>query len=215
MIPTVRSSSVLAPQLLARPAWRVAALAVFIWGCTASWNALVRYSDQPAPPGQGVEQGVYAAVLRGYLDPHMPETTVLTPPDSVVGELAALTTGRPLRIPHHWADTLRTAIEVALADPSLRQSASEQLVVQAAERVGLNLIPSRDFHPVSQGAGARRATAARLWLSRPGFNVDSTIAVVRVTYWCGMLCAHGITLALARRPGHEWRVWNTWLHWVS
>ena len=183
-------------------------------GCTASWNALVLYSDRPSPTGQGAELGVYAAVLAEYVDPRRRSVT-LAPLDSVVGEVAGYVTGRPVRVPGYWADALRQAVEVALADLRSPESATPALVAIAAAQVGLHLTPNRDFQPPVSRADNGGLLAARLWLSRPGFNRDSTIAVVRSTYWCGMRCAHGITRVLARRPGYQWRVWMSWLHWVS
>ena len=198
-----RSSHILAP---------IAPLVLL--ACTASWNALVRYSDQPAPVDQNAEIGVYVAVLRGYVNPYLP-TTVLAPPDSTVGPVAAVVTGKRLKVPGYWADTLRRAVEAALADSAMEHSASAPAVQEAAAQAGLRLVLSQEFgaRPALDDNG--RPNAARLWISRPGFNPDSTIATIRTEYWCGMLCAHGVTLVLARRPGYQWRIWQSWLHWVS
>jgi len=183
--------------------------------CTASWNALVRYSDQIAPTNESVEVGVYAAVLETLRDPYMPPITVLTSSDSVIGPLEAWVSGSPVRVPGYWADTLRREVQVALADSGLRWPGNVQLIVEAASQTGVNLVTGKELHVLPPQPDSGQPLAARLWLSRPGFNRDSTIAAIRTTYWCGIRCAHGATLVLARRPGYRWQVWKTWLHWIS
>jgi hypothetical protein len=185
-----------------------------LFACTASWNSLVRYSDQPAPSDQRLETGVYVAVLRGYDDPRMPSITVLTPPESTVGPLLGYVTAGRLKVPSHWADTLREAVNAALTDSSMMQSAPTGEILSAAQLAGLKLVLAQDFHLPIVGANGR-PNAARLWLSRPGFNSDSTIATIRTRYWCGGRCGHEMTFMLARRPGYQWRIWTSRLHWVS
>jgi len=184
--------------------------------CTASWNALVRYSDRPVPFDESIEQGVYEAVL----------TSVGTHQSLVVndssrksyGALAAVTCCRPTHIPGYWADTLRREVIAALSDGSRRRTADTLLIALAAQHLGFHLVSSvvADSLDEHQAKGPRMGRIVpRVWVSRPGFNHDSTIAVIEFSIICGGLCGSGETLFLARRPGFEWRIWNGQLHWIS
>jgi hypothetical protein len=126
--------------------------------------------------------------------------------------LAAFTTGPHFEVPGHWADTVKREVYVALSDPAFTNSADSATVASVAFDLGLRLAradtipgrPPKDFRPTP-----------RLRLSHPGFNRDSTIAVIRVDFWCGYLCGAGETLFLARHPGYAWRIWYIALAWVS
>jgi hypothetical protein len=112
------------------------------------------------------------------------------------------------RIPGHWADSLKRQVRAALDDPALANEADTVVIKAAAEE--LHLTPQTEA-PASTGS----RPVPRLWLSAPGFNADSTIAVVRGSFWCGPLCGSGEVLFLARRPGTAWRIWDSELLWVS
>jgi hypothetical protein len=116
------------------------------------------------------------------------------------------------RIPGHWVDTLQHEARVALSDRALGKPADVGPVAEAARALGLVLL-SPDTTVWPQWTG--RLPPPGLWLSRPGFNGDSTIAAVRIDTYCGIQCGHGQTMLLARRPGMRWQVWYTFMHWVA
>jgi hypothetical protein len=181
-------------------------------GCTASWNALVRYSSAPAEPSMSPESGIYAAILTSYAQGWgtrvlvVPET-----PEQAGSVLAWVGTGADV-IRRHWADTLKQEVRAALADSALREQAGLDRLLTALPFSGESVKLAR----VSDSLTTERGyPVPRLRLSRPGFNADSTMAAVHVTFWCGGRCGHGTTLLLARRPGHEWRIWYSASHWIS
>jgi hypothetical protein len=54
-----------------------------------------------------------------------------------------------------------------------------------------------------------------LAFSLVGFNADSTRAVVAETITCGLGCASGRLLYLARKPGRAWTVWRQGGMWIT
>jgi len=180
-------------------------LLVALSACTASWNALVRYSDEPAPAGEGQVEGVYAAVFEGLVRGGWPSAAILVDSLNPIRPVhsAVMRLGQ-LDVPGHWVDTLRDEVRPALWAPELQQDGDRALILQGALRVGFQILPPADT-----------LAPARLWLSRPGFNADSTIAALQFEYWCGFRCGHGATLLLARRPGYQWRVWDYRTGWRS
>ena len=176
-------------------------------GCTAGWNRVVQYSAEPA------EHSVTAEVFREVL-------VSLTESDSIavdhfgaparLGE--SMSAAHPSAVPAHWADTLKNEVRVALSDLAPVKPADSTELLSAARSLGVVLLP-RDTNdwPVN----STRARVPRLWLSRPGFNRDSTIAAVRIDYVCGPLCGVGETLLLARKPGKRWRIWHSFVHVIA
>lgn len=185
---------------------------IAVAGCTASWNALVRYSDEPAAPTEVGESTVYTTVLRRLVLDWSRDTIVVEEhvDESILH--AAVVTQPAHVIRGHWADTLKQQAEVALKDPRLTLPADDTDLRATAARLGLTLIPRHSVLPGSQPAGR---SIPRLWLSRAGFNADSTVAAISLEWWCGGRCGHGATLLLARRPGFRWAIWHYHVHWVS
>ena len=180
-----------------------------VTGCVASWHTLVRYSTEPAPPGESLTTSIYEVVLPGIVGGDSRPVLLLSESDSTP-QLAAVVEGGHPAVPGYWADTLRREVQAALSDPALMQDAAPAEVLAAATSVGVRLLAD------SGASGALvEQQVARLRLSRPGFNKDSTIAAVRADFYCGFLCGEGVTLLLARRPGYRWRVWQASRRWVS
>jgi hypothetical protein len=178
--------------------------------CTASWERLVRYSAVPAGT-RSVASGVYEAALRWYLDPRRDSAFVLAD-SGWAGPLDAFTTVPAQAIPSHWADTLKREVSLAFRDPALAHPADSSAVANVARSLGLRLVPP-DTVPRLPPKGYQ--AVVRLHLSQPGFNSDSTIALIQADMWCGFLCGAGQTLFLARRPGYAWRIWHSELSWIS
>jgi len=194
----------------------VVLVATVLGACTANWGALVKYSDRSARPYQPIEEGVYEAVLRslGSYD------SIVINDSSGAGfrSLAAFTTVGGSQVPAYWADTLKREVRLALSDSARRASADTGLMAAAANHLGIALVrpAAAESLDVNRRTGSRLGRIIpRVTISRPGFNPDSTIAVIEVSIVCGGLCGAGQTLFLARRPGFQWRIWNAQLHWVS
>jgi hypothetical protein len=177
--------------------------------CTANWDRVVQYSPEPA------DHSVLVEVYRAVLVPLKEEPG----PDSVAME----NFGYPARldqptscggsdVPNHWADTLKHEVRVALSDANCSRLADSADITRAAQTLGLFLLPA---DVTDWPLNPNRAPPPRAKLSRPGFNRDSTIAAIRLDVSCGPSCGSGETLLLARKPGKRWRVWHSFLHWVS
>jgi hypothetical protein len=183
-------------------------------GCTASWNALVKYSPEPAAAWEeDGDLGVYAAVIREVARDwqlkslHISDVSDHRPRLVVEGQTRNW-------IPGYWVDSLQQRVGEALLDSSMARAADRDDLVMVIRRLGLR----HHAKPVKPFALDRRRQplpAPSLILSRPGYDQQRTIATIRISFWCGPLCAHGATLILARRPGHRWRVWGSRLHWIS
>lgn len=175
--------------------------------CTASWDRVVRYSPEPAEVS--VVGEVYRAVLSDLGEPPRPDSIAIQAPDNVP-PLYAMVGGGGTDLPGHWADTLQHEARTALENCT--GPADTLALAQAARVLGIVLLPSdtTEWPPRSEPP-----PPPRVRFSGPGFNADSTIAVLRVDYWCGFLCGSGETLLLARHPGMRWRIWYALRHWVS
>jgi hypothetical protein len=184
------------------------AITILLVGCTASWDRVVRYSPEPA--NASVVAEVYRAVLSDLTASSPRDSLALLAPEDLP-PVDALVTGGGIRVPNHWADTLKREAQAALE--SSTTSVDMTALRQAARALGIVLLPSdtTDWSPWTTG----HAPPARVRFSGPGFNADSTIAALRVDYWCGPLCGSGKTLLLARRPGKRWQVWHSFGHWIS
>jgi hypothetical protein len=174
--------------------------------CTASWSSLVRYSDQPGPANVSQITAVHQAVLANYFHSSRDTLVIRSDPSDTISSDApvAMVRSGTSPLPSEWADTLKREVEAALADSGYGRwlSAGEL----QATALGMDL-PTRPRSPV--------ARFPQLRMTIPGFNSDSTIAVVGMSYVCGGLCGWGGTLFLARRPGSAWRVWRFRRAWVS
>jgi len=180
---------------------------LFLTGCSAGWGRVVRYSPDPAEESVLVE--AYKAVLADFAKPPWPDSIALQGPDQAA-PLYAMVSGGATAVPSHWADTLQGVVRVALDDCT--KPADSAALAQAARSLSLVLLPSdtTEWPPWSG-----HPPPPRVRLSHPGFNADSTIAALRLDYWCGPLCGAGQTLLLARRPGMRWRIWHALGHWIS
>ena len=176
-------------------------------GCGASWAAIVKYSDVPAPAEEGVVAGVYRAALEGVVQPFVLEDTLSTiqhlTREQVIVEHDSQAV--PYHAPGYWDDSLAHEVEAAFAHAMFLETASRELVLRLAPEPA----------PGTEGGDGRRERD-RVWLSGVGFNGDSTIAVVRrihVNYYS----AFDTVLMLARRPGYRWRVFKslTLAGWIS
>ena len=205
----MRYPSIPAPSISRPGSGRALALvcSLGLLACTASWGKVVRYSADPADFPVLIE--VYRAALAGIAEEPWPDSVAV----QHFGSLAPLpTSAEGPRVPNHWPDTLKHEVRVALSDPARSHGADSADLTHAAQALGLVLLPSDTTEwPVQQ----QRAPPPRIQLSRPGFNGDSTIAALRVDVWYGPMCCSGETLLLARKPGKRWRVWHSFLHWVS
>lgn len=188
-----------------------AVLLLLLTGCTASWGRLVRYSTEPAPPTEDLVVGLYAVVLQRSAWPGR-DTVVVT---GTLPALAAVTTGSGPSVPGYWADTLKQEVLAALRDSAFGRPVPPDIIEAAAMTAGLQLVTAQPAETLRAHRRRGEPPVPRVTLSWPGFNRDSTIAVVDVSVWCGFLCGSGETLYLARRPGFRWRVWMSRLRWVS
>ena len=184
-----------------------------ILACTATWGRLVHYSSRRAPPGEGVVVGAYAATLHEVWGRHPPDSILVGTSVSGRLPLAAVTTLGGDPVPGYWPDTLREQLAVALRSPQLNVEAEPDLLAAAAISIGVHVIQGGPSEIPAESLLAHHLE--RLFVSGIGFNRDSTIAAVRISYWCGLLCGAGQTLLLARHPGFQWRVWRALTHWVS
>ena len=190
---------------------RILRFAPLLWlpACTATWNRIVQYSPEPAH--YSVVAEVYRTVLAPQTEEPRPDT-VAVQQFGAPAQLDPPTCASGSRVPRHWADTLKHEVRVALSDPNCSRLADSTDIVSAARSLGLGLLPA---DTAEWPSSPKRAPPPRVTLSRPGFNGDSTIAAIRMDVSWGPLCCSGETLLLARRPGKRWRVWYSFLHWVS
>jgi hypothetical protein len=175
--------------------------------CNAGWSRLVEYSTEPADQPVVVE--LYRAVLSPYTEKPWPGSIAVRP----FGEGSPLEeppSPPVIRIPGHWADTLKHEVRTALVDPDAAKVADRKQIERAARALGLVVLQDTTEWLVNSA----RPPAPVIRLSRPGFNLDSTIAAVRMDLWCGPICGADETVLLARRPGKRWRIWHSFLHVV-
>lgn len=198
------------------------ALLLALSACTAGWNSMVQYSSTPAPREENAELGLYRVVVSEYRRTDTNGLYLARPADTTEWPLAAATTGGPVDVPSHWADSLQRETQLALRDPARTREPMWDWLEQAAALEGVRLRSGADFsaalaawEAASQRERDRVPLVRKLHLTRPGFNADSTLGVIDVDFWCGFVCGAGATLFLARRPGYRWRVWYSQVHWIS
>ncbi len=184
--------------------------------CTANWNALVRYSNRSVRPDQPIEEAVYAAALEslGSYD----SLVINDSSHNNFRFLAAFTSVGRSGVPGYWADTLKREVAFALSDTARRAWADRALIASAAKFLRIELVgalAAESLDAVRRKGSPFGPIIPRVTVSRPGFNHDSTMAVIDVSIVCGGFCGAGQTLFLARRPRFQWRIWNAQLHWVS
>jgi hypothetical protein len=172
-------------------------------GCTAPWQRLVRYSAEPAQSGLGIEAGAYRAVIRSYQDSVrvnvVPLFTYITGAPDLAAHPAPVGD-----IPGHWADTLKVQLRAAFTDAGYVTLADSGAIIRA-----LATLPAQDFV-----FAAPRGSHPTIRVSAPGFNQDSTIAVVSVAYFDRGF-SQGDILLLARKPGMEWCIWSQLPLWIT
>ena len=151
----------------------------------------MKYSDLAAPGEQSIIAGVYLAALEDVDHSFTLEDSL----SAIRRRLGEYTQGS-VRLPGYWEDSITDEIKAALADSPLIEPADPRLITEVASTRGLAL---ENGH---EGGGQRR-----LWLSRPGFNNDSTIAVIR-SVELGPSFGLETVLLLARRPGYRWKVFH-------
>ena len=191
-----------------------AALLSAIVACTASWRTIVRYSNEPAPPTETPEEGVYRAVLRSLVPVDRP-TVVIVSDSETIGPFLAWSSIGGSPVPGYWADTLKRELRAALEARTQGKPADPAAVIAAADRIGVTVLTGVPATAVDLRVKGARPPTPRVRLWQPGFNRDRTIATIDVQYWCGPLCGAGETLFLARRPGLAWRIFGGHVHWVS
>lgn len=194
----------------------IAATAVVLSACTASWNRVVQYSNAPAPAGADTEEGVYEAALSRLMSENGDS--------AIVRSFWSVDSNAPhdiwasTQVPAFWADTVKRELYHALSAPALWTGADSVRLARVATGRRLTLIwrlKDDPVHPVKLTGGNVGRAIPSIAMSRPGFNADSTIAAIRVSILCGPMCGSGETLFLARHPGAKWRVWGGHTEWVS
>lgn len=181
----------------------VLSLAIAASGCAVGWQQEVRYSSEPLPPSASVARDLYAVTLDEFLAQWKP--VIVMPSDSPTTRLVATTVLDSAAVPTFWPDSLKREVRAALTDPHMTELLSDSVI--------LSYLAGR-VH-VQSGQPVPGAQVMRLWLSRPGFNADSTMAAIRITVLCGLRCGSGEVWLLARRPGVRWRIWRRITSWVS
>jgi TonB family protein len=163
------------------------------------------YSFVPAPADVDLGSSVLQVVLPNIVSPRRP--IALAPDAAPFGPALASVEDE---MPSYWSDSLRHEVEDALGDPAMQQAAQKEQVAQVLTQLGSRTVPYQpSVLPTSD------TSAVILFISRPGFNRDSTIAAVRTELQCGNLCGSGQVLLLSRRPGYRWRVWCSFALWIS
>jgi hypothetical protein len=187
--------------------WYVGLLtsALVVTGCKASWNAVVRYSTEPAPGSDSPEAAVYVAALDDQF-----QRVGTRPSALVLLQGISLPPALNVHAPAHWPDSLKRAVHAALADLNAkagrRMSLDSLLLVRMGAQLAVDLRTETAEVALAQELAGPSPDTPRALLSRPGFNQDSTVAAINVAYWCGEMCGNGGTLLLARRLGYKWRV---------
>jgi hypothetical protein len=177
---------------------------VALGACVASWGALVRYSDRPLAVGEDIVWDAYRAalddgVVTSWDAIDVRETPSASPPPVGLEQI----------VPGHWTDSLKTEARAALSSPALVQTGDRLVVLRILDSLGVR---------TTEGARPESAMTSRVaafWISRPGFNEDSTIAAVSREFHCGLICGAGEVILLARRPGYRWQSWKRIGLWRS
>lgn len=183
---------------------------VFLTACTAPWHRIVQYSETPATESPVV--GVYRAIIADVSTPPASDTLILLDRSSRGGMSAIVVGAGRFSVPSHWEDSLKREVRSALADSAYGKEMDTSAFAQAARAAHVVLLPP---DTTSWPYWSGHAPPARIRVTHPGFNSDSTIAILYVEYLCGPLCGNGSTLVLARRPGTAWKVFYGVTYWVS
>ncbi len=161
-------------------------------------------SDLPPMGAMDQEYEVYSHILREY-------RTLIVVDDSTSGLL-------PCAYPRGNFGCIDTAAArqhaVAVADYLERNRA--QGAIQLRFAPGIPVVLAHTWHPRDS---VQRAHVWRLTLSRVGFNVDSSEAIVTYALSRGRGgrhgFAHGGTLVLRRKPSRAWTRWKELSSWLS
>jgi hypothetical protein len=185
-------------------------------------------SDQPLPPGEPIEAGIYSLMLPDdteyplllaestlVIGPGRHDPPILDPddknliarrwPDSVKAGFAAAFAeyGQRAREPHPVS-------RLALVDPEVRFGRPSMM--ECTERT-----PECDTMACTDERTRECAPIGTwVWFSPLGFNRDSTYAVAYMRTWCGGgLCAAGTLFLFRRQPGKQWKVWTARTLWIA
>ena len=185
--------------------------ALFLAGCVAQWDTLVRYSPEP-PPAGSLDAGIYrefARELRSewrldtvYLLLPLPDSSRARPSSAPVA--GVIHDSHP-EAPGYWSDTLRKEVDLALRHADATGQADRMEVESAFRGAGVIVV----------GCHEQRCPLPSLSLYRPGYNRDSTMAALRSALVCGMTCGNGSVTMYARRRDTAWRSWWSFLEWIS
>src|SRR3989442_16040309 len=116
-----------------------AALLSAIVACTASWRTIVRYANEPAPPTETPEEGVYRAVLRSLVPVDRP-TVVIVSDSETIGPFLAWSSIGGAPGSGDWAGTLKRELRAALEARTQGKPRDPPAGVAAAARNGVTLL---------------------------------------------------------------------------
>jgi hypothetical protein len=172
-------------------------------------------SDQPLPPGQSLEAGIFALLV-----PVETKAVLLAESTLVVGvgpeDPPILDPGDSYLVSRRWPDSLKAGFAAAFAD--YNQRGRQPHPVSGLALVHPQVRFARDS---SVGCMAKRTRdcdwiSALVWLSAIGFNTDSTYAVAYRRTWCGGgLCGEGAVFLFRRQPDKQWILWSARSLWIS
>ena len=186
---------------------------LLVVACTARWNSVVRYSPAPMPPGS-TDRTVYDAVVADMKGEWRLSQVAIqrTLDDTTLARVRASWRSpdtawhRPrFEAPHQWESSLKRQVEAAGLSEQGRPAnpGPDDLAAFLAAGVAAN-----ECHTYA-------CPLPRVSLDLPGYNADSTIALVHVEITCGEVCGRGEWVVLARRPAHAWQIWWREVDWVS
>jgi hypothetical protein len=166
---------------------------VLLVGCTRP----LKLSDVPPTVGVTALSGIAELLVDRWT--HYGLRTVLAESTVVLNGYG------PTRvIKRHWANAVKTGFAEALAD--LNNKRLERGPLDPSYLDGLPSGTTIGPRPGAASDGASRWV--HIALSEPGFNHDSTFAVIYSRYYCGIRCAGDDLLLLARKPGSRWTLWD-------
>lgn len=200
---------------------RLALLAVVACGKPLWRSPLPSLSDQPLPPDQPVEAGIYPLLLPDKTEYPLllAESTLVIVPDR--DDPPTLDPDDKKLIARRWPDSVKAGFAAAFADYGQRarepHPVSPLALVDPQVRFGrpsamecTERTPECDTMACTDERTRECAPSGTwVWLSPLGFNADSTYAVAYVRTWCGGgLCGVRSLLLLRRRPGKHWTLWD-------
>jgi hypothetical protein len=194
------------------------------------WRSpLPTLSDQPLPPGEPVEAGIYALLLRSEMGKPvlLAESTVVISPAR--GDPPALDPGDSYLVASRWPDSVKAGFAAAFADYGQRarqpHPVSRLALIDPQMRFGrpnrmdctAERTPECDAMACTDERTSECAPPSTwVWLSPLGFNPDSTYAVAYRRTWCGgVLCAEAAVFLFRRPPGKQWIVWSAKRLWIA